>query len=60
MQNQLPLALVEEQAERKIGAQKRPEYGDGECFEQPRGIDNFDLGGLLFAVVSFGCGAWHE
>ena len=51
MQDELPLALIEEQAEGEVTAQKCSEDGEGERFQKPGWIDSFELCRLLFTVV---------
>ena len=41
MQNELPLALVEEPAEGEIAAEERSNGSDGDGFDQPDGADDF-------------------
>lgn len=60
VKDKLPLALVEEEADREIATEERRENGDGERFQQPCGIDRFELRGLLLANVWFRRGARHE
>jgi hypothetical protein len=60
MQDYLPLALVEEQAERQIGAEECGNDGKGDGFDQPRWT--YDLMRCAVgcgASVWLGCGAGH-
>ena len=57
MQDELPLALVKEQAEGEISGEKRREDGDGDGFDEPDGIDSVQCSGST--VVWLG-GARHR
>ena len=46
MQDELPLALIEEQAEGEIAAEECGENGEGDGFDEPDGADVFGWGGL--------------
>ena len=41
MQDELPLALIEEQAEGEIAAEERGNNGEGDGFEEPARADDF-------------------
>ena len=56
MQDELPLALVEEQAEGEVGAAERGEDGERDAFEEPDGADDFGGVGLLWCGAGHGCG----
>ena len=45
VEDELPLALIEEQAGGEPRAEERDEQGEGEGFEQPEGMDDLDGGG---------------
>lgn len=61
MQDELPLALVEEQAEGEIAAENGRCDGGCTCFEEPHGVDCFGLGGWLRGALGRLCGrAGHE
>ncbi len=55
MKDELPLALVEEQAEGEVAAKKCSENGDGNGFDEPDRANVFLLGALRCGVA---CLAW--
>ena len=73
MKNELPLALVEEQAKAEIAAKKRGKNDDAKGFDQPNGVDGFRVTGWCgrapsgriergrrFFAAGFWGGAGHE
>ena len=62
MQDELPLALVEEQAEGEIAAEERRKDGEGDGFDEPDGADDFRWSGLSVgcALLGFGVGRGIE
>ena len=60
MKDQLPLALVKEQAEGHVAAEERGENGEGDGFDEPDGADFFLVIALRCGtLVWLGCGAGH-
>jgi hypothetical protein len=55
VKDELPLALIEEEAEGEVAAEECAENDEGDGFDEPDRADVF-LGG---AVVWLGCGAGH-
>ena len=61
MKNELPLALVEEQAEGEITAEESRDDGDGDSLDEPEGAYNFRGNvGWLGTFAGLRCGAGHE
>ena len=61
VQDELPLALVEEQAEGEIAAEEGRENGEGNGFEQPDGARRLRWSGARrWRAVWLGSGARHE
>ena len=61
MKDKLPLALIEEQAEREITAEDGDDYGAEDSFDEPDGIDWFWFGSWLrLALGRFCGGTGHE
>ena len=61
VQDELPLALVEEQAEGEVAAEERREDGEGDGFDEPDGADDIRWSGLRLAAFGWlGGGAGHR
>ena len=60
MQDELPLALVEEQTEREVAAEERRNDGEDDGFDEPDGTDDIRWSGLRGGWPGwFGGGAGH-
>lgn len=60
VEDELPLTLIEEQAEGEIAAEERDDYCDAQGFKEPQRADDFYLSrGLLGALVGLWRGAGH-
>ncbi len=60
MQDELPLALVEEQAEGEVAAEERRNDGEGDGSDKPDGADDIRWGGLRWGGLGWlGGGAGH-
>jgi len=61
VQDELPLALVEEQAEGEIAAEERSNDGEGDGLDEPDGADDIRWSGLRGGGLAWlGCGAGHR
>ena len=61
MQDELPLALIEEKAEREVAAEERRNDGEGYGFGEPDGTDDVRWSGLRGGgLVWLGEGTWHR
>jgi len=55
VQDELPLSLIEEQAEGEESAEECGDYGEGDGLDEPDGADVFLRGDFVWFV----CGAGH-
>lgn len=61
VKDKLPLALIEEEAEREVATDDRCADGGGDGFEEPARVDCFGLRGWLWATLGRFCGGTrHE
>jgi hypothetical protein len=61
VKDELPLALIEEQAEGEVSAEQRGESSEGDGFDEPDGADYLVSNGRLFGSLAWlGGGAGHE
>ena len=61
VQDELPLALVEEQAEGEVAAEEGRNDGEGDGFDEPNGTDDIRWNGLRRSGLGWlGGGAWHR
>jgi hypothetical protein len=60
VQDELPLALIEEEAEGEITTEEGRNDGEGDGFDKPDGADYVRWSGLRWdGLVWLGDGAWH-
>lgn len=59
MKDELPLALIEEQAERDVSADGGGENRQADGFGEPDGMYGVRWGGGLICCSGLGCGAGH-
>jgi len=61
VQHELPLTLVEEQAEGEVAAEQRRNDCEGDGFDEPEGTNDIWWSGLWVSWPGWlGGGAWHR